>query len=283
MVNCFLNVRCNASTNTVNKKGTLGTYPPEVWNNENGMANILSMHNASKHFCLTMDTHLEDAICLHRSDSTIMKFTPSQNGLYKHALKDSAEDRWSMLTTGKQQASRYTKREFQQAKTARKFQNIVMRPGSRELMDVAIKHLCNCPVTILDINSVDDIFGPNLESLKGKTPTKPNLHVKGSTDRVPIEIMEQHKRIVLGIDIMFVNSIPFLVMVSRKQHFGTVKALPNQQIPPIRDNLRAVCTIYYQRGFKVRAVMADNEFEPLRPWLPQINCCVAKEHAPEIK
>ena len=36
-----LNVQCNASTITVNKKGTLGTYPPKVWLNENGVANIL--------------------------------------------------------------------------------------------------------------------------------------------------------------------------------------------------------------------------------------------------
>ena len=115
-------MRCNAGTITVNKKGTLGTYPPEVWHNENGVANILSMHSASKHFRLTMDTDLEDAICLHQDNGTIMKFTPSKNGLYKHALEDGSDNMWSMLTTVKQQASRYTKREFEQAKAARKFQ-----------------------------------------------------------------------------------------------------------------------------------------------------------------
>ena len=242
----------------MNKKGTLGTYPPEVWHNENGIENIPAMHSASKYFCLTMGTDLEDAICLHRDDGTIMKFTQSQNGLYKHALDDGSDNAWSMLTTVKQQASRYTKREFEQAKAARKFQNIVMRLGSRELMDVAIKHLRDCPVTRSDISAADDIFGPNLGSLKGKTPTRPNAHVRGSTNRVPIEIMERHKRTVLAIDIMFVKSIPFLVTVSRKLHFGTVEALPNRQIPTIRDKLRAVCAIYCQRGFVVGAIMADN-------------------------
>ena len=97
------------------------------------------MHSASNHFCLTIDTDMEDAIYLHQSDGTIMKFTPSQNGLYKHALKDGADAAWSMLTTVKQQASRYTKKELEQAKAARKFQNILMCPGSQELMDVANK------------------------------------------------------------------------------------------------------------------------------------------------
>ena len=144
-------------------------------------------------------------------------------------------------------------------------------------MDVAIKHLHDCPITTSDISTADDIFGPNLGSLKGKTPTRPNAHVRGSTDGVPIEIMERHKRTVLAIDIMFVNSIPFLVTVL---NFETVEALPIRKIPTIRDKLRAVCAIYRQRGFVVGAIMADNEFEPLRPWFPQLNCCPAKEHVP---
>ena len=110
-------------------------------------------------------------------------------------------------------------------------------------MDVAIKHLRNCPVTRSDISAANDIFGPSLGLLKGKTPTRPNKHIRGSTNGVPTEIMERHKRTVLAIDIMFVNSIPFLVTVSRKLHFGTVEALPNQQIPTIKDKLRAVARI----------------------------------------
>ena len=36
-------------------------------------------------------------------------------------------------------------------------------------MDVSIKHLANCPITCQDVLAADDIFGPNLGSLKGKT------------------------------------------------------------------------------------------------------------------
>ena len=36
-------------------------------------------------------------------------------------------------------------------------------------MDVAIKHLKHCPITKGDIMAADDIFGPNLGSLTGKT------------------------------------------------------------------------------------------------------------------
>ena len=161
---------------------------------------------------------------------------PSQNRRSKHGLKDSVEDGWSMLTTVKQQASQYTRREFQQAKMARKFQNIVMRPGSRELMDVAIKHLRDCPVTRSNVNAGDDIFGLNLGSLKGKTPTKPNPHVRGSTNGVPIEVMEQHMRIVLAVNIMFVNSIPFLVTVLQKLQLEQLKHFPTNKSQPSGTN-----------------------------------------------
>ena len=53
-----LNVRCNAGTITLWNRGTLGSYPEKVWHNKNGVANIISMHNASKHFRLKMDAIL---------------------------------------------------------------------------------------------------------------------------------------------------------------------------------------------------------------------------------
>jgi enhancing lycopene biosynthesis protein 2 len=67
-----LNVQCNAGSIVVKDKGLLGTYPETVWHNKNGVANILSMHNASKHFRITMDTDVEDAICLHKPDGNVM-------------------------------------------------------------------------------------------------------------------------------------------------------------------------------------------------------------------
>ena len=94
-------------------------------------------------------------------------------------------------------------------------------------MDTSIQHLKDCPITRQDIMAATDILGPNLGSLKGKTVHRPNPHVKTRTAGVPMEILSIHHDIMLAIDIMFINKIPFLVTTSRNLKFGMVEALNN--------------------------------------------------------
>eukprot|EP00980_Cylindrotheca_fusiformis_P029898 scaffold24013_cov372-Cylindrotheca_fusiformis.AAC.1 len=63
-----------------------------------------------------------------------------------------------MVNTVAANADRYTNRAYKNAVLARRMQNIIMRPGSRRLKDVAINHLKNCPVTRSDVDAADDIF-----------------------------------------------------------------------------------------------------------------------------
>ena len=98
-----------------------------------------------------------------------------------------------------------------------------------------------------------------------------------------MEILSIHCDITLAIDIMFINKIPFLVTTSRNLKFGTVEALTNRQIPTIVAKLKSIIKLYEHRGFRVRVVLANPEFEPLRPWFPMLNCCGADEHIPEVE
>jgi hypothetical protein len=51
----------------------------------------------------------------------------------------------------------------------------------------------------------------------------------------------------------------------------------------VRDCLKKVINLYVKRGFRVTAILADNEFEALRQWYPSLNTCAADEHVPEIE
>ena len=84
---------------------------------------------------------------------------------------------------------------------------------------------------------------------------------------------------------MFVNKLPFLIMVSRGLHFGTVEFLTNHQIPTITAAFRQVVQTYCRRGFRVTTMLADPEFQPLQAVFGDIsfNFCSQDEHVPEIE
>ena len=275
-------VHCNAGSMTLTEQGYFGSYPEPVWYNPSGLANIMSLNNVSKYYQLTMDTMSDAAILLHRSDDSNMRFVPSKKGLYHHALRDEV-DAWVMINMVAEWVDKYSQRAIQGARRARHFQNIVMRPGRQDMMEIAITHLRDCPVKRSNIAVAEDIFGTNLGALKGKTVWQPNPHVAMGVDGVPPEIIKTHRSIILTMDIMFINKIAFFVMTSRNLKFRTVKVLPNRQIPTIIQRLRSVIALYRHRGFEISPILADNEFEAICPEFPMLNCTAANEHVPEVE
>ena len=228
-VKTTLHVHCNAGVLSTNQMGYLGTYPDLVWYNPRGVANILSQNNVAQHFQLTMDTQVDNSISLHQVNGNALVFTPTYNGLYCYTLsnEETINGIWAMISMVKGNADKYTKHDYHRAIEARCFQNIIMWPGDRELIDMSLQHLKDCPITRQDIMAATDIFRPNLGSLKGKTVHRPNPHVNTGTAGVPTEILRIHHDIMLAIDIMFINKIPFLVMTSRNLKFGTVEVVNN--------------------------------------------------------
>lgn len=231
-----IGINCNAGTVTLKQQGKLGGYPAPVWYHPQGIANIMSMADVARHYRLTMDTGKENSITLHRPDGTTAVFTPSAKGLYKYEMREdkTVEGFWSFLETVDNLAANFTKREIQHATEARRLQNIVMRPGVKDLQQKVLHHLKNCPITATDIQVAEHIFGPNLGSLKGKTVRRPLPRSRTGVCGVPLDILQKHPSLEIAMDIMFINKIAFLVSVSRKLHFGTVEALPDRQTDTIK-------------------------------------------------
>jgi hypothetical protein len=99
--------------------------------------------------------------------------------------------------------------------------------------------------------------------------------------------MEQYRNVTICTDIMFVNSIPFIMTVSRDLKFGTAEALTNRSTKCVMAGIKNVCRVYAYRGFRITTAHGDREYEPMMGdfWDLKIrlNTTAKGEHVPKIE
>ena len=146
----------------------------------------------------------------------------------------------------------------------------------------------NCPITRRDIITAEQIFGPDVGVLKGKTTRRHPLGV-GLYNHIPIPstVVEQYHDVILAVDVLYVNKLPFIATISRYIHFGTVEFLRNQKAITLTEHIKQVNRLYRQRGFWPIYALMDGQFEPLHGDLAemgiQLNTVSNDKHVPEIE
>jgi hypothetical protein len=276
-----LRIVSNTGTVTVHQQATLPGYPFPVWYHPKGAANVLSLYNVQQHFKVSLSSQ---GFLVRLGKRRVLRFTPNDTGLYHYHCASARG--FSFLTTVTDKKAEYTRRGVQQAALARRVQNIIMRPPVRRYMDIVSKNFIrNCPIERRHIQAAEDIYGPNVGALQGKTPRRETGHVIAQVDPVPDDILETHRDVTLAIDLMFINKIPFLITVSRGLHIGSIHALDNRQADTVATSLLYVLRRYKRRGFKINTVLADDEFQAVANLLPRynFNLCGADEHVPDIE
>jgi hypothetical protein len=133
--------------------------------------------------------------------------------------------------------------------------------------------------------NAEDTFGPELGSLKGKTVRKASDMVRcGGLAPIPASVMAHCRKVMLCVDVMKVNKMPFLVSISRAIKFGTVAWLKNAKADAIMKHIKDVHSTHVKRGFIVEIVEVDGQFEPLRGELAELgitlNKCSREKHVP---
>ena len=74
---------------------------------------------------------------------------------------------------------------------------------------IKYNYIKDCPVTVADIEAAEKILGKDIHALKGKTVRKAPYRIQVDTVAVPEEILKLHKKVVLGIDYIFINGLAF--------------------------------------------------------------------------
>jgi len=106
-----LSLNCDAGIATVNKIGDLLDYGT-VGFYEDCIANILSLNNVNKKYCVTYDITACDCFEVHKADGTKCVFKPSKKGLFYSSVSNDI----ALVTTVENNTNKYTVREYAYAK-----------------------------------------------------------------------------------------------------------------------------------------------------------------------
>ena len=115
---------------------------------------------------------------------------------------------------------------------ARQLQTTVGNPTTKDFLNIIEKiRLKGYGTTRKDILIAEDIFVPSGSGLKGKTTTPVTTHVREDIIPVPDD---NYRDVYLGVDILFINGVPFLTTISLHLYFTTVGAIINaEEIPSL--------------------------------------------------
>ena len=106
---------------------------------------------------------------------------------------------------------------------------------------------------------------------------------------MPPEILDKHKNIVMGIDIMFINGIPFQISISRIITFGSATEMEGTNMDNVTSVLKTIVATYESLGFNVLAIAVDGGFQALKTHTEflelniVLNLCSKDEHEPHIE
>ena len=107
------------------------------------------------------------------------------------------------------------------------------------------------------------VFGPDVGTLKGKTVRRKSPVVTNDIIEIPPEITEQHRELVLELDIMFVNGMPMLTTIDTTIKFRALVPLKDQTAEVMYKALDVVFRKYNKNKFRITKINCDGQFTPL--------------------
>ena len=278
----------NAGQLKTNLQATVPGYGT-VWFSREAMTNVYSLALLSNVFRVTYDSSKEQAFIVHTQSGPI-RFSKLANNLFAYTPSGKLNKlQWDAchVNTIEENETFFTKRQRMRAKRARDLLKTVGFPTVSDLKKaLTMNSIGNCPVTKLDLEIAEEIYGPDMGTLKGKTTrTKPKPVVSNIVD-IPPELTAAQHKVDLCFDTMFVNGYPYFTTISKRIMFRTAARVPDKETHSYQQALFRVIKFYTEAGFDVTKVYCDREFVAVVRTLPthiQPNVAAAHEHVPEAE
>ena len=158
------------------------------------------------------------------------KFKFVQSGAGPHYLDTTLQDTNKnvdttlVVNTVKENKKNHTNNNYLHALRAWELQVTMGQPSTASFEEEFKNNgLLNCPVMPADVETAEQIFGPDIGSLKGKM-TQRNLPIIDSPiTPVPASVLEQYRNVMMCVDIMYVNRVAMMISVSRNIKFATIQ------------------------------------------------------------
>ena len=130
------------------------------------MTNILALKNVKQMYRITFYSQKENSFIVHKPDTQVI-FTEHPSRLYVHDVKNR---NMVFMMTVNLKKSQYSDRQNWRAVVATKVYAKIGCPSIKDFKFLVTNQLINnCPVTLEDIKIAEDVYGKNINALKGKT------------------------------------------------------------------------------------------------------------------
>ena len=156
--------------------------------------------------------------------------------------------------------SRYTKREIEGARKARNLLAKMGFPSVSQAIEIATRGV-NFTVTGTDFQIANDIWGPDIASLKGKTK---KLSSKIADTHISKPTLQQEQ--ILSVDVMYVEGVPSLIGLATPLDLTMAVSLlsldsthGSRSTSIIRDGILGFISTLSSRNFVTRLIMSDGE------------------------
>jgi hypothetical protein len=197
----------------------------------------------SVNFVDEYDIHYFDRYACEDQDPTEAEEEPESGASPDEGIQQ-------MVTTVEENRLAFTPRQFENAKRARRLHHIMGRPTPENLKAlIKMNAIKDCPVQMEDVDIAVKIFGPDIGSLKGKSVRRQPPPVRDNVIQIPTELTQEHKNLVLCIDIMFVNGQPLLTAIDQSIRFRSLVPLESRSKSNMYEALDKILRMYGQSGF----------------------------------
>ena len=158
---------------------------------------------------------------------------------------------------------KYSTREVKQAALARRYQINLGPCSSTDLIKLITQgKLDNNRIVAQDVIRAYDIWGPALANLKGKTTShKSELQEEISVLNAQLKVDQ-----IMFVDLMFVNSIPYLVSVFKPLEYVSVSKLAKKDILSIYNTVINHVNSIRKHGLNITMLRVDGESAISTDW-----------------